>query len=162
MNLKTQVLEFIAAGEIDGLDGLVVAEPGAIRFLVGCSYRVDAREREIACRAIGRAGHHHPLKVQQVVRRLVWAMNDESGTNALTAPEVVKAVADETPELLLPLVPDLTRLAGDEGLYTPLAESLEILAAKFPGSVGRGIQDSLNRMIDKVGKRRKAHGIGNE
>ena len=42
------------------------------------------------------AARHHPDLVQQVVRRLVWAMNDESGTNALTAPEVVKAVADES------------------------------------------------------------------
>jgi len=161
MNLKTQVLELVAAGETDALDELVAAEPSAIRFLVGCSYRVDALEREVACRAIGRAGRHHPLVVQQVVRRLVWAMNDESGTNALTAPEVVKAVADETPELLLPLVPDLTRLAADDGLHARLAEILKILAAKYPGSVGRGIEDSLNRMIDRVATRRKAHEIGN-
>ena len=111
------------------------------------------------CRAIGRAGHHHPITVQQVVRRLVWAMNDESGTNALTAPEVVRAVADQTPELLLPLVPDLSRLAADEGLHEGLAEILEILVEKYPGSVGRGIQETLNKLIGKIAKQRKAHGI---
>jgi len=161
MNLKTQVLDFVTNGETAALDELVAAHPRSIRFLVGCSYRSEPRVRETACRAIGRAGHHYPLLVQQVVRRLVWAMNEESGTNALTAPAVVRSVADETPELLRPLVPDLTRLAADEGLHAGLAEILEILAAKFPGSVGRGIEETLNRMIGKIAKQRKAHEHGN-
>ena len=160
MNLRARVLELVAADDGAALSELVADEPRAIRHLVGCTYQADERIREVACRGIGRAARHHPELVQQVVRRLIWAMNDESGTNALTAPGVVKAVADEKPDLLLPLVPDLVRLAADEGLQTPLAEALGNLVEKFPGSVGRGIEDSLNKELRKIAKKRKTHGLG--
>jgi hypothetical protein len=160
MNLRAQVQELVANGDSERLGALVAEEPRAIRHLVGCTYQADEKIRGIACQAIGRAARHHPDLVQQVVRRLVWAMNDESGTHSLTAPEVVKAVAVECPELLLPVVPDLTRLAADEGLHERLAEVLGLLAEKFPGSVGRGIEGSLNKMLKKISKQRKTHGSG--
>jgi hypothetical protein len=160
VKLRVQVQELVAQGEIEKLGALVAEEPRAIRHLVGCTYQTDEQIRAVACRAIGRASRHHPDLVQQVVRRLIWAMNDESGTNSLTAPEVVKAVAEESPELLLPLVPDLTRLAADEGLYERLAEVLRMLAEKYPGSVGRGIQGSLTKELKKISKKRKTHGFG--
>jgi hypothetical protein len=160
MNLRAQVQELVEKGETESLAVLVADEPRTIRHLVGCTYQADERIRGVACRAIGRASRHHPDLVQQVVRRLVWAMNDESGTHSLTAPEVIKAVAEESPELLLPVVPDLTRLAADEGLHDQLAEILHLLAEKFPGSVGRGIEGSLNKMLKKISKKRKTHGFG--
>jgi hypothetical protein len=155
VSLRERVLELVTAGEDEALNELVADEPRAIRYLVGCTYHADADMRGTACRAVGRAARHHPELVQQVVRRLVWAMNDESGTNALTAPAVVRAVAAARPDLLLPLVPDLTRLAADEGLREALAETLLYLKEKFPGSVGRGIEDSLNKEFRKLAKRRK-------
>ena len=94
------------------------------------------------------AARHHPKVVQDVVRRLVWAMNDESATNALTAPEVLHAIADERPELLLPVVPDLTRLAADPGLQEGLAKTLKTLADRLPGKVGEAFSRSLNECRD--------------
>ena len=129
-----------------------------MRYLVGLTYRPEPEIRANACRGVALAARYHPDLVQQVTRRLIWAMNDESGTNALTAPEVVKAIADERPEILLPLVPDLTRLSIDEGLRDTLAEVLQILADAFPGEVGRGIQDSLNKRFRKKAKRGKRNG----
>jgi len=160
VSLRVQVRDLVARGETEKLGALVADEPRAIRHLVGLTYQDDEKTRAVACRAIGRASRHHPDLVQQVVRRLIWAMNDESGTNSLTAPEVVKAVAEESPELLLPLVPDLTRLAADEGLHERLAEVLRMLAEKFPGSVGRGIEGSLIKELKKISKKRKTHGFG--
>ncbi len=160
MSLRVQVQELVAQGETEKLGVLVAQEPRAIRYLLGCTYQADEQVRAIACRAIGRASRHHPDLVQQVVRRLIWAMNDESGTNSLTAPEVVKAVAEESPELLLPMVPDLTRLAADEGLHERLAAVLRMLAEKFPGSVGRGIEGSLVKELKKISKKRKTNGFG--
>jgi hypothetical protein len=160
MSLKERVMELVDGEEEDRLNELVADEPRALRYLVGISYQTDPGASSLACRAIGRAARHHPDLVQQIVRRLVWAMNDESGTNALTAPAVVRAVAERKPELLLPLVPDLTRLAADEGLHDRLAEVLRLLAEKFPGSVGRSIEDSLNRTLRKIAKQRKKNGFG--
>lgn len=160
MSLRDQVRDLLARDETAELAELVAEEPRTIRYLVGCTYQTDERIRDGACRAIGRGARHHPELVEQVARRLIWAMNDESGTNALTAPAVVRAIADEKPELLLPLIPDLTRLAADEGLHETLAETLSHLAEEFPGSVGRGIGDSLNKELRKLAKKRKKHGSG--
>jgi hypothetical protein len=70
-------------------------------------------------------------------------MNDEAATNALTAPEVLQAIADVCPELLLPMVPDLTRLAADPGLQEGLAKTLKTVARRCPGKVGESLARSL-------------------
>ena len=158
MNLRTHVRDLVEGAKLDELDLLLGVEPRAVRYLVGLTYRPETEIRRAACRGVALAARYHPDLVQQVVRRLIWAMNDESGTNALTAPEVVKAIAAERPELLLPLVPDLTRLAADEGLRDGLAEVLQDLADRFPGAVGRGIQDSLNKRFRDKKKKGKRHG----
>lgn len=95
--------------------------------------------RRRAARAIAVAGRYHPQAVKNVVRRFVWAMNDESGTNAGTAPEVLQAIADEQPELLLPMVPDLIRLAADERLREGLTQVLRTVAQRCPGHVAKGL-----------------------
>jgi len=158
MNLRTHVRDMVEGGKLEELDLLLGVEPRAIRYLVGLTYRPEPEIRAAACRGVALAARYHPELVQQIVRRLIWAMNDESGTNALTAPEVVLAISEERPEILLPVVPDLMRLARDEGLQERLAEVLRTLADKFPGEVGRGIQDSLNKRFDKKRKRGKRNG----
>ena len=77
--------------------------------------------------------------------------------NAFLSPDTVIL---ESRELLLPVVPDLTRLAADEGLHERLAAVLGLLAEKFPGSVGRGIGGSLNKELKKISKKRKKNGFG--
>jgi hypothetical protein len=108
------------------------------------SYHTDPEISKTAVRGIALAARYHPELVLNVVRRLVWAMNDESATNALSAPAVLLAIANEKPELLLPVVPDLTRLAGDPGLQEGLAETLKTLASRCPGRVGAAFSRSLN------------------
>ncbi len=158
MNLRTHVREMVENGKLDEIDMLLGVEPRALRYLVSLTYRSEPEVRQVACQGVARAARYHPDLVQQVVRRLVWAMNDESGTNALTAPEVVKAIAEERPEILLPLVPDLVRLASDEGLKDGLADVLKTVTDSFPGEVGQGIQDSLNKRFAKKSKRGKKNG----
>ena len=83
-----------------------------------------------------------------------------STTNALTVPEVLQAIAEERPDILVPSVPDMTRLSADEGLKEGLTSVLETVVEKCPGSVGRGIQDSLNKRLRKAARKRKNHGSG--
>jgi hypothetical protein len=116
------------------------------------SYHTNPEIRKTAVRGVALAARYHPELVQNVVRRLVWAMNDESATNALTAPEVLLAIAGERPELLLPVVPDLTRLAGDPGLQDGLAKTLKTVARRCPGKVGASLSRSLNEWCESSGQ----------
>ena len=80
-------------------------------------------------------------------------MNDESGTNALTAPAVVLAVAEENPTLLVPVIPDLVRLSADEDLRPDLASALSIVVDRCPGELGRSLTDAVNTELRRRGRR---------
>ncbi len=145
MRLRQRIESLLEQDEWEAVEALVAGERRAIRHLVTLSYRPDEALRRASGRALAIAARHHPAQVQEVVRRFVWAMNDESGTNALTAPAVIHAIALERPEILLPVVPDLVRLAGDPGLHEGLAEALREVARRCPGEVGERLGKSLNQ-----------------
>jgi len=145
VSLRDRIHEAVRRGEMNGeLEDLVENEPRALRYLLGMSYHPDLVIRETATRGVALAARYHPKLVQEAVRRLIWAMNDEAGTNALTAPAVLQAIAHENPELLLPMVPDLTRLAADPGLQEGIAKTLKTVASRCPGKVGEILGRSLN------------------
>ena len=148
MSLRDQVKHAIEQGQsnrFEAMEKLVAEEPRAVRHLLGMTYHPELAKRNAAARGLALASRYHPKLVQEVVRRLVWAMNDESGTNALTAPEVIQAIAEEEPQLLVPLVPDLTRLAGDPGLQNGLSAALKTVSQRCPGKVGESLSESLRK-----------------
>jgi len=144
MSLREEVQRAVEIGTRDRLEKLVSSRATAVRYLLGMTYQDDERTRETAALGIAIASRYHRKLVQNIVRRLVWAMNDESGTNSATAPTVLLAIAGEAPELLLPMVPDLTRLAADEGLHEGLASTLKKVREACPGQVGERLTQFLN------------------
>jgi hypothetical protein len=160
-SLRERLRETINSGDAQALDALVAGSPATVRYLLGMTYQSDDALAAGACRGLAQAARHHPALVERVVRRLVWAMNDESGTNALSAPRVLLAVAQERPELLLPLVPDLVRLSADDGLRDGLSATLRTIAERCPGQVGQRLGEDLNhpelrRARDDARRRRLA------
>jgi hypothetical protein len=149
MSLRTQVENAVATAAFEELEELVSKEPRAIRYLLGLTYRDDEEIRRNASRGIALAARHQPKHVDSLVRRLVWAMNEESGTNALTAPGVLQAIAAEDPEILKPVAPDLLRLSQDEGLREGLAVVLQALTKYCPGALGQEMTRVLNKNIHK-------------
>ncbi len=147
MNLKTRTHDTVRNGSEDELERLVSEEPRAVRHALGLTYDAELGIRKRAARAVALASRRHPAMVQNFLRRLVWAMNDESGTNAATAPEVLQAIADENPELLLPMLPDLVRLSADPALREGLAAALRTVSRRCPGEIGRQLAESLNESI---------------
>ena len=85
MTLRDEVHTLVREGDDAGLEELVAANRRAVRYLLGMTYQDDREIRGRAARAIGIAGRHHAKLVQEVIRRLIWAMNDESATNAENA-----------------------------------------------------------------------------
>ncbi len=142
MSLRERTREAVRSGDVEEL---VAKEPRAVRYLLGLTYHQNEELRKEAARGVAIAARYHPKLIQNVVRRLIWAMNDESGTNAVTAPQVLEAIACEQPEMLLPVVPDMTRLAADLGLHDGLAKTLRIVSSRCPGKVGERLGESLNQ-----------------
>ncbi|HEX7670100.1 MAG TPA: hypothetical protein VF395_10975 [Polyangiaceae bacterium] len=143
MRAREGVVEAVRQGRLDDVAALVRSDPRAVRQLVALTYRPEPDVRANAARGLALAAHHHPRLVQEVARRLVWAMNEESGTHAVNAPEVLRAVAEETPELLRPLVPNLLRLTGDARLRDALVEVVRLVARNDPRSVVDGMAHAI-------------------
>lgn len=143
MKAHGAVVEAVEEHRLDDVAELVKSDPRTVRQLVALTYRPEADVRATAARGLALAGHHHPRLVQEVARRLVWAMNEESGTNAVNAPEVLRAVAEETPDLLRPLVPNLLRLTRDARLRDALVDVVRLVAQ----GDRRSVVDSIARAI---------------
>jgi hypothetical protein len=139
VGVKERVAEAVRLRRFDDIAEVVAADKRAIRHLVALTYRPEPAVRATAARGLALASRHHPKLVQEVARRLVWAMNDESGTHALTAPEVLRAIAEESPQLLLPLVPSLLGLTADPGLREALVDIVRIVARHDPKAAVTGM-----------------------
>lgn len=153
MNLKRRVQKGVQQGmlgDMSSLDRIVESEAGSVRFLLGETYRSDPSVRSVAATALGRAARFHPELIEEVARRLIWAMNDESGTNALAAPQVLETIAREAPEVLVPLVPDLIRLSAEPELREGLLSTLEVLKKACPGEVGKSLSSSLKKRLERT------------
>lgn len=150
MSLRAEVQTAVTngmLGDFQAIEHLVSQEPRSVRFLLGMTYHSDGEKRKTAAKAIAIAAQYHPQLVKAVVRRLIWAMNDESGTNALTAPDVLLEIARVRPEILLPVIPDMTRLARDAGLHDGLVSTLKVISEACPGEVGSSLSASLNKRM---------------
>jgi hypothetical protein len=151
MNLKARTFAAVRDGVDGEMERLVAQEPGAVRHALGLSYNEEPLIRRRAARAVALASRSHPAMVLNVIRRLVWAMNDESGTNAATSPEVLQAIADEMPELLFPMLPDLVRLSADPELHEGLVVVLRTVSRRCPGELGRQLEKSIHERIGSCG-----------
>lgn len=144
MSLRRVVREAVEQGRLDEAAELVRSDPRALRHVVGMTYRTEEGIRVGAAKVVAAAADAHPKLVQETVRRFVWAMNDESGTNALSAPGALLAIAREKADLLLPMVPDLVRLSADPGLREGLSKVLEVVRESCPGEVGARLAADLS------------------
>jgi cobyrinic acid a,c-diamide synthase len=151
-SLAAEVRLALAEDRADELARLLATEPRTVRYLLAATYQPELGLRRRASCALAEAGRHHPQIVQNVVRRLIWAMNDESGTNAAHAPEVLCAIAETVPELLLPVIPDLLRLAGEEQFHEGLANALRTVTERCPGRVGAEVARAVGLCSRQGGK----------
>ena len=144
MNVKVNLFRAVESGNLVEVEAIVAQEKKAIRYLAGMIYDIREEKRQIAAKGIAIAAKYHPKMVGKVVERLVWAMDSKSGTNALEVPEMLKAIAKEHPKLLIPMVPEMARLAvGDTSMHIGLQETLRVLHKSCPGEVKEKLRKAL-------------------
>jgi hypothetical protein len=143
--LRERVTDAVRNGKLDVLEQLAAGDPRVVRHLMRQMYDFDPTVRATAARGIALVARRHPRLRADILQRLIWGMDNDSGTNAPNLPEVVLAIAEEDPASLVPVVADLVRLAGDPALYDGLAAALELVVRHQPGAVGHGIGQVLNK-----------------
>ena len=151
MSLRNRVLEAVSTGDLATVEALVKDERRAVRHLVSLLYRPEEDLRRIGARGIAVASRYHPKIVKEIIERIVWSMTNESNTYFPTGPEVLSAIADESPEMLLPVAQDLIRLSSDTSLQEGLCDTLRRVAKRCPGQIAQGMTKTLNRRFEQGG-----------
>jgi hypothetical protein len=147
VSLKVEVGTLLRAGDDEGLARLVAGNPRAVRHLLPRLWDEDDHVRRAAAGGLGEAAARHPDLALEVVRRLMWALNDESGTHAGRALIGLGAMGRRAPDLLAPFTSALAAMAGDQGLREELLRALGVIAAASPATVAPYLAD-LERAVD--------------
>jgi hypothetical protein len=142
MRLKEVVMELLRQGDSEGLERMVAEMPSAVRFLQG---RLWDPNPEIRCRsaiALGAAAAAHPDLGRELLRRALWAMNDESATNGAPVLAAIGQIGRCAPDLVAPFVGPMTAYLWDDSLRPGILEALRRIAEQRPEMI-EDIRDRL-------------------
>lgn len=114
------------------------AKPGCVvRFLVGRLYSVDEEVKRRAVRTLGALLREPGLlsgeRVFDLVHRLLWALNDESGAVPFGAPEALGEILAEREEFRASVLPVLVGMLSEEDTFQT-------------GAIERGLYWALERI----------------
>jgi hypothetical protein len=140
-----------------------------VRPVVTRLWDPDRQIRDRAARALGHAAVAHPDLCRDLVRRLMWALNDESATNGVFAVPALAELGRRAPELVAPQLGALASAADDEGLRLEVLRALNAVAATAPELVAPHLpplrtkidssrpeeREALARLEAAVGKSRR-------
>ena len=130
-------MELLRRGDGAGLERLVTERAATVRHLQGRLWDPDESIRRQAATALAAAAAAHPELGRDLLRRLLWALNDESATNGRYAVPALAEVGVRCPTLIEPFVGSMVRLLEDDGLRPALFEALQRIGRVAPGVVAR-------------------------
>jgi hypothetical protein len=147
MRLKEEVMELLRHGDSDGLERMVVETPAAVRFLQGRLWDEDPEIRCLAAVALGAAAEAHPDLGRELLRRAMWALNDESETNGGPMLPAIGEIGRRAPDLAAPFVGPMTAYLWDEGLRPGILAALCRIAETAPELI-EDVRDRLPAIED--------------
>jgi hypothetical protein len=147
MRLKEEVMEMLRQGDSEGLEHMVVETPAAVRFLQGRLWDGDPEIRNRAAIALGAAAAANPDLGRELLRRAMWALNDESATNGGPMLPAIGEIGRRAPDLAAPFVGPMTAYLWDEGLRPGILAALCRIAETAPELI-EDVRDRLPAIED--------------
>jgi hypothetical protein len=147
MGLKDEMTELLRHGREDEAAALAARSPRAVRALLGRVWDPDEALRRGAARAVGLAAAADRDLGLEIIRRLQWALNDESATNGVYGLAALGEIGRKAPDLLEPFLPMMAALAWDPGLRLELLRAFRAVAETAP----RLVRAHLNEFMAHAG-----------
>ncbi|HNS95968.1 MAG TPA: HEAT repeat domain-containing protein [Polyangiaceae bacterium] len=121
MSLRKKVANLLAQGQLDEIAALTDTTPTVASAVTSRLYDADALARFRAADALGRVAARiitsHRVSVEQLLHKLAWALNEESGATAWGAPHAMGEIARIDPTLASQYQPLLLSYLDDEEVY---------------------------------------------
>lgn len=127
-----QVMSLFQRRDGGGLGQLLAAEPRAVRHVYGRLWDSDEGVRRVAAEALGIAGSRRPDLGRELLRRVVWGLQDEAATNGGPAIPVLAEIAIRAPEVARPFVGPVVSLMWDDGLRPEIRRVVDRLTKDAP------------------------------
>lgn len=135
-------MEMLRRGDRHGLEQLVVDQPRCVRYLQGRLWDTEAGVRRNAAEALGSAGAARPEFGKEILRRALWALNDESAMNGAPMLPVIGEIGFRNPALVAPFVGPMASYLWDDGLRPGILRALSRIAEAAPELVAT-VRDQL-------------------
>ena len=149
MRLKGAVMELLRRGDRDGLERLVASEPRAVQPLVGRLWDRDPDVIRLAAETLGSAAVAHPGLGEELLRRAMWAFNDESATHGAPMLPMVGEIGRRDPELVSRFVGPMTSYLWDETLRPGSLRALCRISETAPELVAE-VRDRLEAIAPDI------------
>jgi len=140
-------MELLRQGRDEALAELAAANRKALRPLMGRLWDPDPEIRRRAASAVGCAAVSHEDLGIEIIRRLLWALNDESATNGVFGIPALGEIGRRAPAMISPYIPSLVSMARDDGLRPELLRALLAVARSDPRRVAPHL-DEMVRLAD--------------
>ncbi len=125
-------MELLRSGRVDEAAALAAASSRARHFLARRLWDADRAVASRSAAALGTLAARDPERGRELIRRFLWALNDESATNAGPVLLALAAMAERAPELVRPYAGALVPLLEDEELAAATVEVFERLVSALP------------------------------
>ena len=100
MNLKKQVRQYLEDYNRQGLINLLVEDRRVIPALNRLIFDEDITTRWRAVEALGWVAREEPYLLEKIIARLIYTMNDDSGSIGWTAPQALGEICASDPDLV--------------------------------------------------------------
>lgn len=125
-------MEVLRSGDPGGLERLVRHEPRTARLLFGRLWDRDEDVRNRAAVGLGATAEVHPELACDLLRRALWALNDESATNGAAVLPMIGEMGRRNPGLTAAFVGPMVGLAWDRGLRPGILRALRRIVDVAP------------------------------
>ncbi len=139
-------MDLLTHGDTAGLEELAAERPAVVRHLQGRLWDRDGETAERSARALGAVAAAHPDLGKELLRRALWALNDESATNGAPMLPMIGEIGRRAPGLVAPFVGPMTFYLWDDALRPGILAALARIAEAAPELI-EDVQDRL-RAID--------------
>lgn len=120
MSIRDEVKLLIRENRFEELIHRAMEDKGVIKFILRLLYHPFGKERWQAIEGLGcisdAMAKDDPEAVKELIRRLLWSMNDESGTASWSAPEAIGEIIFRNPIKFEEFVPVVVN-ASEEDIF---------------------------------------------
>lgn len=138
-NIREEVNNLLKEMRYQELVARVLENPGTLRYLFRLLYHPYGLARWRAIEGLGyiteTMQQQNPDAVLEIIRRLLWSMNDESGTTGWSAPEAIGEIICRNPEEYKEFISIVVTASEEEIFHRGIAWTLGRIGSLRPDLV---------------------------